>query len=324
VDGVSVSFLTPLGGLVALAGLVPLVALVRARVRARRTRRAIGLAEPPRRTHVFAAAALAAAAALVGAAAMQPVVSLDEQRRVRTDAEVLVVLDTTRSMLASATPTGHSRIARAKTVAAALHAVLPAVPVGLASITDRTLPHLFPSADGEVFRSTLDKAIGIERPPPVHSFVTRVTNLEALSAVATQGFYSPTARRRILIVVTDGESLPGARARLAPLFRRPPGIESIFVHVWDRDERVFRGSTPEPGYRADPDARAALDRLAAELGGEVFAENELVRASEAVPDLVGSGPSVVKGERRRDIALAPYFVAAAFVPLVLVLWRRDR
>jgi hypothetical protein len=273
---------------------------------------------------VFAAAALAAAAVLVGAAAMQPVVSLDEQRRVRTDAEALVVVDTTRSMLASATSTSPSRIARAKAVAAALQDVLPAVPVGLASITDRTLPHLFPSADGEVFRSTLEKAIGVERPPPVHSFVTRVTNLEALSAVATQGFFSPTARRRLLIVVTDGESLPGARARLAPLFRRPPGIASVFVHVWDRDERVFRGRTPEPGYRADPDARAALDRLAAELGGEVFAENELVRASEAVPDLVGSGPSVVQGERRRDIALAPYFVAAAFVPLVLVLWRRDR
>jgi hypothetical protein len=324
VDGLSLSFLTPLAGLVALIGLVPLAALVHARVRARRTRREIDLPEPPRRAQVFPVVALVVAAACVGAAATQPVVSLDEQRRVRTDAEVLVVLDTTRSMLASAAPAGPSRLTRAKAVASTLHDVLPAVPVGLASITDRTLPHLFPSADGDVFRATLEKAIGIERPPPVHTFVTRVTNLEALSAVATQGFFSPTARRRLLIVVTDGESLPGARARLAPLFRRPPGIESVFVHVWDRDERVFRGRTPEPGYRPDPDARAALDRLAAEVGGEVFAENELVRASGRVPDLVGSGPSVVQGERRRDIALAPYLVAAAFVPLVLVLWRRDR
>ena len=56
----------------------------------------------------------------------------------------------------------------------------------------------------------------------------------------------------------------------------------------------------------------------------MFAESELVRASERVRDLVGSGPSVVEGERRRDIALAPYLLAVAFVPLVLVLWRRDR
>ena len=190
---------------------------------------------------------------------MQPVLSLDESRRVRTDAEALVVLDTTRSMLASSTPRSASRLARAKVVAAAVHEVLPTVPVGLASLTDRTLPHLFPSADGDVFRATLQKAIGIERPPPVHSFSTRITNLEALSAVATHGFYSPTARRRLLVVVTDGESLPGARARLAPLFTRAPGISSVFVHVWDRDERVFRGRTPEPGYRPDP-GRAALAR----------------------------------------------------------------
>jgi hypothetical protein len=255
---------------------------------------------------------------------MQPVVSLDEQRRVRTDAEAVVVLDTTRSMLASATPGGPSRLARAKAVATVLHDALPTVPVGLASVTDRTLPHLFPSADGEVFRSTLQKSIGIERPPPVHTFVRRVTNLEALSAVATQGFFSPTARRRLLIVVTDGESLPGARARLGALFRHPPGIEPVIVHVWGRNERVFRGRTPEPGYRPDPDARAALERLAAGIGGEVFAENDLARASARVQDIVGSGPSVVEGERRRDIALAPYALAAAFVPFLLALWRRDR
>jgi len=81
VGGVSLSFLTPFAGLVALAGIVPLVALVRARVRARRMRREIGLAEPARRTQVFPAVALAVAAVFVGAAAMQPVVSLDEQRR---------------------------------------------------------------------------------------------------------------------------------------------------------------------------------------------------------------------------------------------------
>ena len=323
-NGLSLSLLTPAAGVIALLGIVPLVAFFLARRRARRTRIRLDLAEPRRRALAVAVVALVGAAVLVGAAATQPVVSLDEQRRVRTDAEALFVLDTTRSMLASATPGGPSRLARAKAVATTLHDVLPSVPVGIASITDRTLPHLFPSADGEVFRSTLQKSIGIERPPPVHTFVQRVTNLEGLSAVVTQGFFSPTAQRRLLIVVTDGESLPGARARLGPLFQRPPGIESVFVHVWDRDERVFRGRTPEPGYRPDPDARASLDRLAAGIGGEVFSETELVRASERVRSLVGSGPSVVEGERRRDIALAPYLLAVAFVPLVLVLWRRDR
>lgn len=242
----------------------------------------------------------------------------------RTDAEVYVVLDTTRSMLASAAPGSPQRIARAKAVATMVQSTIPAVPVGLASVTDRTLPHLFPSADGEVFQATLEKSIGIERPPPVHTFLTRVTSLEALSAVATQGFFSPTAQRRVMVVVTDGESLPGSRARLAQLFREPPGIATLFVHVWGRDERVFRGQTPEPAYKSDPGARGWLDRLAFEVGGQVYGEKELAAVAQQVPKLVGEGPSIVRGERRRDVPAAPYLAGFAVFPIALVLWRRDR
>ncbi len=320
----SLEFLTPLAGLVALLCLVPLAAFVRVRVVARRKRSAIGLSEPRRRTYVVPLAAVLAAAASLGLAAMQPVLSFDEKHRVRTDAEAFVVIDTTRSMLASATPGSPARISRAKAIAASVEERLPSVPVGLASVTDRTLPHLFPSADHEVFRATLAKSIGIERPPPVHTFATRVTSLEALSAVATQGFFSPSAKRRVMVVVTDGESLPGSRARLAELFRTPPGISTVFVHVWGRDERVFRGTTPEPAYKADPGARGSLDRLAFEVGGQVYGEDELAKVVQVVPKLVGEGPSVVQGERRRDVPTSPYFAAFAVVPLALVLWRRDR
>jgi hypothetical protein len=321
---VSISFLTPIAGLVALLAVIPLVALVRTRAVARVRRSRIGLSNPRLRAYILPGAALLAAAGSLGLAAMQPLVSLDEQRRVRTDAEAFVVLDTTRSMLASSTPDSPQRIARAKAAATVLQAALPTVPVGLASVTDRTLPHLFPSPDDEVFRATLEKSIGVERPPPVHTFSTRVTNLEALSAVATQSFYSPEAQRRLLVVLTDGESLPGTRARLAQLFRRPPGISTVFVHVWEREDRVFRRRTPEPAYQPDPGSRPSLERLAAEVGGEVFGEDELAAAAQRSSELVGSGPSVVRGERRHDVPLAPYLAAAAFLPLGLLLWRRDR
>ena len=43
-----------------------------------------------------------------------------------------------------------------------------------------------------------------------------------------------------------------------------------------------------PGTATRGDGRRAGRPQDAELGGEVFAENELVRASERVPDLVGS------------------------------------
>lgn len=319
-----VDFLTALAGLVGVLSLAPLAALLHVRRRGRRIRSALGLAEPRGRAYVLPSAVLLVFAACLGLAAMQPVVSFDETRRVRTDAEALVVLDTTRSMLASEAPDAPGRLVRAKTIATTLREVLLTVPTGIASLTDRTLPHLFPTADAEVYRATLAKAIGIERPPPVHTLLTRVTNLESLSAVATQGFFSRDASRRVLVVLTDGETLPGTRARLGPLFRRAPAIATVFVHVWGRDERVFRRRTPEPGYRPDPGSRATLDRLAVEVGGAVFSESEVTRAAERVSDLVGTGPTVVRGERRRDVPLAPYLAAVAFAPLGLLLWRRDR
>ncbi|HXG77605.1 MAG TPA: VWA domain-containing protein [Gaiellaceae bacterium] len=320
----ALELLTPPAGLVALGVLVPALALLRTRGVARRVRGALGLPEPRRRAYLVPAGALALAGGLLAGAAMQPVLSLEETRRVRTDAEAFVVLDVTRSMLASRTPGSARRIERAKETALAVFEALPTVRVGLASVTDRTLPHLFPTADGDVFRATLQKAVGIERPPPVATLSRRITSLESIAAVATQSFFSPQARRRALVVVTDGETLPGTRTRLAPLFRRPPGIQAVFVHVWGREERVFRRRTAEAGYRPDPGSREALERIADAVGGRVYEEDERAALVRHVRSLLGSGPTVVQGERRRDVPLAPPLAAAAFVPLVLLLWRRDR
>ena len=74
------AFLTPLGGLIAVVALVPLVALLRRRSFARRVRSAIGLAQPGRRFYLVPVAALVATAALLGTAATQPVVSVDVSR----------------------------------------------------------------------------------------------------------------------------------------------------------------------------------------------------------------------------------------------------
>ncbi len=322
--GVDLTFLTPASGLVALLVLVPLIALLRTNRLGRRLRALLGLVEPRRRSLALPLSALLLTAACLGAAAMQPVVSDDVARRVRTDAEVFVVLDVSRSMLASRAAGEPSRLARSKAAAAELREAIPTVPVGVASVTDRTLPHLFPTGDEDVFHATLEKAVGIERPPPVHSLARRVTSLESLGAVATQSFFSPEAKRRVLVVYTDGETLPGTRARLGPLFRRPPGIATVFVHVWDREERVYVRKAPEIGYRADPGSREALERIAAGVGGLVVSEHEPGKVTRQVSRFVGTGPTVVEGEKRRDIPLAPPLAAAAFLPLVLLLWRRDR
>ena len=129
-------------------------------------------------------------------------------------------------------------------------------PSGVASFTDRVLPHLFPSADDDVFVATLRRSIGIDRPPPQGTFVTTATRLEALETVVTRGYFSPTARSRLLVVITDGESVPVSGAKLGAAFRRPPGIDTVFVHVWDQDERVYDAGQVEPQYSPDLRSRA--------------------------------------------------------------------
>jgi hypothetical protein len=60
------------------------------------------------------------------------------------------------------------------------------------------------------------------------------------------------------------------------------------------------------------------------MQGRSYDEEELSAVRSHARDRLGSGPTVVHGERGSRTALAPYFAAAALAPLILLLWRRDR
>lgn len=261
---------------------------------------------------------------LVGLAAAQPVLQWSVTREVRTDAEVFVVLDVSRSMLAQRSPAAPKRIERAKAAASTIRAAVPGVRVGLVSLTDRLLPHLFPSAAEDVFGATLERALGVDRPPPRGSFQTLATSLDALRSARGLRFFSPQARKRVLVVLTDGESLPVARARLASAFLRPPRIEAIFVHVWAEGERVYDRGAPELEYRSDPGSRAVLQGLADSVRGSLYGEDEVEAAAERLAALLGDGPTAAEGEAPRRHGLAPLLAAAALAPLALLLRRRER
>src|SRR5918999_974158 len=309
-------FLSPRGALVAVAVLLPLLALVLVRRRAGRARRTLGLLPPRRALLGVVVGAMLLAAACVGLAAAQPVVEQTTQVRMRTDAEAYVVLDVSRSMLARRGAGGTTRFARAKATAVALRSTLPQIPFGVVSLTDRTLPHLFPGIDQDVFDATIDRSLGIERPPPRSSFASLATSLEALTSIRTHRYFARTTRKRLLVVLTDGESQPVAGARLGSLLRRPPAIDVIFIHFWHAEERVYTAGAPEPQYRPDRSARVVLDGLARVLAGHVYAEDEAGAAAQKARDLLGSGPTVVRGEQSGEIALAPYLAGAAFAPLL--------
>jgi len=320
----SFTLLTPLGAVLGLAVALPLAALVLVRRRGFEVRRAIGLPEPTALARRLPVAALFGTALLLGLAAAQPRLEWTSARQVRSDAEAFVVLDTSRSMLARSGPGSPIRYDRASRAALRFRSAFEDVPVGIASFTDRVLPHLFPSVDDDVFVATLRRSIGIDRPPPQGTFASTATRLAALESVVSRRFFTPTSRARLLLVITDGESVPISGAKIGAAFRRPPGVDTIFLHVWDGSERVYHGADPEPQYSPDPRSRGILDAAAATLGGYVYGEDELGAAIVKAHDLLGDGTTVTRGERRNQLALAPYLAGAVFLPLALLLWRRDR
>ena len=326
----NLEFLTPPGWLLALLVLLPVAAFLGVSRRADRMRLSLGLPEPSRGRRLVPLVAVLVVAGLLGAAAAQPVVERTTTRQVRSDAEALIVIDISRSMLARRSLEDPTRLERAKGAAAQLRASLPDVPVGLASVTNRVLPHMFPSADEEVFQATLDRVIDIERPPPGSSFLTTIqralrnaTSLGSLVAVPTRRFYSPTARHRLLVVLTDGESARFSPAAIARRLRAAK-IETIFVQFWGKDERVFTDGKPEERYEPDPKARAILDGLAAASRGSIYSETSVGAAARKARDVLGTGPTVSEGDRPDRMPLAPYLTIAAFLPLGLLLGLRDR
>jgi hypothetical protein len=318
------TFLTPPAALIALAAVVPLVAGLLAVRHADRVRRVLRLPPRTRRSRVVPAGALALAAALLGLAAAQPILEREVTLRVRSDTEVFVVVDVSRSMLASKDVESTTRLERANAAAVELREGLAGFRVGLGSLTDRVLPHLFPSPDEETFRSTVAGTLGIERPPPRENLSINATTLEALTGLATRRFYSRGATHRLAVVVTDGESRPVNEISVAARLRRPPAVETVFVHVWDEGERVYSQGVPEPEYRPDTTARERLDRLADATDGGVYSEGELGAAAAKSRELLGEGPSVVEAAKRERLPLSPYLAAAAFLPLGLLLVRRSR
>jgi len=317
---VELIFLTPLGALLALGAVLPLAAFAVAELRVDRARRALRLPAPRDTRRWRRIAALTAVPVLLALAAAQPALRSFEGARTRTDAEALFVVDNSRSMGAAAAPGAQTRLARARAEAVRLRAAIPEVPSGIATLTDRVVPNLLPSADTATFNSTMAKTVLLQRPPPLAVDVL-ATTLQALSATASQGFFTPRKRKRLVVVLTDAESRPFNPSAVARAFARAPGVTPIFVHVWDRGERVYGpDGKPEDAYRPDEASGSALETLAAASGGRAFAENELGAAAADLRAAAGTGPTTTRGSTPKTTTLAPYVAAAALVPLVLLLF----
>jgi uncharacterized protein with von Willebrand factor type A (vWA) domain len=316
------SFLSPLGFLLAVGAALPLAAFAIAEVRAGRAAAGLGLPRRQARARATVAGALVLVAALLAVAAAQPVIAMTRTISERTDAEAFVVVDTSRSMLASSGPRAPTRFQRAQAFAIRLRAALPDVPFGLASMTDRALPHLFPTIDRDVFRETVQQVIGIERPPPA-GFTKKATNLESLTAIANRSFFGHAARKRVAIVLTDAESRPFYEPGVGSIFQHAPRTDLVIVRFWKARERVYVGGRVDPGYRPDPGSAQIASNLAADAAGRTFDESQLGAAVASIRDYLGTGPRVAAQRERRRVSLAPWAALATLVPVGFLLWRRS-
>jgi von Willebrand factor type A domain len=314
----SISFLTPFAALVALGGVLPLAAFLERERRARLVRKTLHLVDPAPGPGRWLLAALIAVPVLAGVAAAQPVIDRSTPVQERADAEIFFVLDVSRSMLAADGPEEPTRFERARAAALEVRQRLPGVPAGIAQMTDLTVPHLFPTSNASTFRSTLTRSIGAGALGS-RSNAILATDLSALGSFARANFFSRGVRKRLLVVLTDGET-EKVEPGLASLPRS--GIRSLFVHVWGADEAIFQPSGAEPQYRPDPTSERSLAEVAELVDGAVFDEDDVGGVVAQARRELGEGPS--RPRKQRDLfALMPYVTLAAAVPLALVLRRRN-
>ncbi|HEX4679834.1 MAG TPA: vWA domain-containing protein [Gaiellaceae bacterium] len=317
---IGVTFLTPLAALAGVAALVPLAALAARERRAARLRRTLGLAHPPWSARVGRALAVVTLVGLLAAAAAQPVVRTSRAAVLRRDAQAFFVVDVSRSMEASRAAHAPTRLARAVEVAERLRAQLPDVPAGIATLTDRLLPNLFPTGDAAGFSRVAEHSLAIDEPPPAQ-VRKRSTDFGALSQLVLGNYFRSQARHRLVVLLTDGESSAfdvGSTARSL----REARIDLIVVRFWHADERVYAGSrADETGYRPDPTATAWADRLAPAVSGSApFAEGDLAGAGAAARKLLGHGPAGPTSRVVQERPLSSYLAAAAGLPLALLLF----
>jgi predicted transcriptional regulator len=318
---VRVTFLSPEAALIGLAVAVPILALAWAESRARIARAVLRLPAPLTRGWAYVIA-IALFAIFVAVGAAQPVLERERVRPVRSDAEVFFVFDTTRSMAAASSADSATRFERARNIATDMRTSLRELRVGVASMTDRLLAHLFPSPSVQSFQLTLEKTLGVERPASVQRGNGLGTSLGAFIGIPDQQYFDNRARFQVLVVFTDAESRPFNPALLRASFRKSR-IKTVLVRIGSGDERVYENGVQDVRYRPQASAAQLAATFAEATRGELFEEEEVSAAVRAVRSAAGRGGSRSEMRAVEPTPLASYAFAAAFLPLAFLLWRRN-
>jgi hypothetical protein len=309
-------FLTPWAALVGLAFIVPLAMLAIRESASARVSRALDLRPLPLSRILLRPLALAVLALLVAVTAAQPTVRATDSTLVRSDAELLLTFDVSRSMAAAGAPGGVGRLERARALGQDLHEALPDVPTGVATLTNRMMPLMFPTGDKRGVTAVIDNALRLMQPQPAALTAARASSLGALTLAADRSYYNPSARKRALVVFSDLDSdffsLEGTLRLL-----RQNRIEPFLVRVAAPGEQIFDASGRPNAYVSVSTVSVAGLRQAR---WHAFEEGESTRLVSEIRTYLGQGPVEASGLVESQRTLAPWFALAALaLSAVLVL-----
>jgi hypothetical protein len=164
----------------------------------------------------------------------------------------------------------------------------------------------------------VERGVAIEDPPPVTQ-AANATSYTALDNIASGDYFTRRTTRRVIVLLTDGESNPFDPAQLAHKLSPQAGYRFLAIRFWNQNEAVFDpDGRREPGYHPDPTGRVLLAQLASALGGRSFEESQSNSAAASyLRQIVGRGSvGRAHGMPGRQV-LAPY-VAGLAILLLLV------
>jgi hypothetical protein len=302
-------FLTPQAAFVALAFVAPLVALaIRERAGAR-VRSTLRLRRPGVVRLLARPVGLVALAALVAVVAAQPAVRDTDSTTMRSDAELYLTFDVSRSMRAASAAGGVVRLERARALGRDIQAALPDVPTGVATLTNRMMPLLFPTGDARGVTAVIDHSVRLMQPQPVRYTAARASSLATLSLAADRSYFNPSARKRVLVVFSDLDSdffsLDGTLRVL-----RKHRIEPFLVRVAAPGEKIFdTAGRPNAYVSVSTVTVAALRRE----NWHAFEESDSARLVTEIRSYLGQGPVRESGVVDSQRNLAPLFALVALV-----------
>lgn len=304
-------FLTPRAALVALAFVVPLGALAIRERAGSRVRSNLKLRHPGLAGSLLRVLGFVALAALVATAAAQPALRDTASTRVRADAELYLTFDVSRSMLAASSPTGVVRFERARSIGQRINAALQDVPTGVATLTNRMMPLLFPTGDERDVTAVIDHSLKIMQPQPAFLTAARATQLGALSLAADRSYFDPGIRKRVLVVFSDLDSDFFSLDGTLRLLRRH-GIEPFLLRIAAPGEQIFDSHGQPVSYTSVSTVTVRALRAA---GWHAYEEGQTSQAIRDIRRYLGNAPTTPSGlvQSRRNLAWLPALGALLLV-----------